>query len=366
MLAGLYALIVGGVGVMLRDRGTPWLPWAAAGVVAVAFAPLRDSLQRGVTRLTYGRWSTPAEVLADTGRRLADAADGRALLASLTTELVDGLGLDHAEIHDATGHTLAAAGSRPATTERLQLTAYGVEVGALLWAGRPLRPDDRALLEDLARQIGGAVHTTALVDSLHRAQEELVLGREQERRRLRHDLHDGLGPSLAGLGLPGRRGAEPARRRRRPATSRSSGCARGCGRPSTEVRRIVEGLRPPAIDDLGLFGAVAELGLQLADGTGLTVDLDLPAHRPSLPAAVEVAAYRVTQEALTNVVRHARATTCRVSGSVAADALVIAVTDDGVGGATPGRGVGHDEHAGAGAGDRRAGGGREPRRAAPR
>lgn len=339
VLAGLYALVVGGFGVMLHDRGTPWLPWAAAGVIAVAFAPLRDSLQRGVTRLTYGRWSTPAEVLADTGRRLADAADGRALLASLTAELVDGLGLDRAEIHDSTGHRLAVAGSRSPTTERLQLTAYGVEVGALLWAGRPLRPADRALLEDLAHQIGGAVHTTALVDSLHRAREELVLGREQERRRLRNDLHDGLGPTLAGLGFQVdavqnllASGDDPGDQIQR--------LRDGLRETVSEVRRLVEGLRPPAIDDLGLFGAVAELGHQLADGTGLTVDLDLPDHRPSLPAAVEVAAYRVTQEALTNVVRHAQATTCQVTGSVAADALTIAVTDDGVGGAAPGRGVG--------------------------
>ena len=339
VLAGLYALVVGGVGVMLRDRGTPWLPWVAAGVVAVAFAPLRDSLQRGVTRLTYGRWSTPAEVLADTGRRLADAADDRTLLAALTTELVDGLGLDHAEILDASGRTLARAGGDGELTERLGLTAYGESVGALLWAGRPLRPGHRLLLEDLARQIGGAVHTTALVDSLHRAREELVLAREQERRRLRNDLHDGLGPSLAGLGFQVdavsnllAAGDDPAEEIRR--------LRDGLRQTVVEVRRIVEGLRPPVIDDLGLFGAVAELGRQLVDGTGLAMTLDLPDDRPALPAAVEVAAYRVTQEALTNVVRHARATTCRLSGSLAPDAVVIAVADDGVGGAAPGRGVG--------------------------
>ena len=82
------------------------------------------------------------------------------------------------------------------------------------------------------------------------------------------------------------------------------------------MRRIVEGLRPPAVDDLGLFGAIAELGRELADGSGLAVTLDLPDQRPRLPAAVEVAAYRVTQEALTNVVRHARASRCRVTGSL--------------------------------------------------
>ncbi len=338
-LAGLYALVVGGVGVVLHDRGTPWLPWVAAGVVAVTFAPLRDSLQRGVTRLTYGRWSTPAEVLSDTGRRLSDAADARALLVDLTAEIVDGLGLDHAEILDAAGRSLARAGAEVAPTERVGLTAYGLPVGALLWAGRTLRPGDRSLLEDLARQIGGAVHTTALVDSLNRARGELVLAREQERRRIRNDLHDGLGPSLAGLGYQVdavsnllRAGADPEQEIRR--------LRDGLQQTVVEVRRIVEGLRPPVIDDLGLFGAVAELGRQLLEGTGLEITLDLPEGRPALPAAVEVAAYRVTQEALTNVVRHAHAATCRLTGTLGPDAVVIAVADDGRGGAAAGRGVG--------------------------
>ncbi len=339
VLATVYALIVGGVGLMLRDQGSPWLPWAAAGVVAVAFAPVRDGLQRGVTRLTYGRWSTPAEVLADTGRRLADAADGRALLGSLTDELVDGLGLARAEIQDVSGRVLAASGAPAVATGQLGLAAFGTDVGTLQWSGRPLRPSDQALLEDLAHQIGAAVHTTALVDSLHEAREQLVLAREQERRRLRRDLHDGLGPSLAGLGLQVdavrnllAAGADPSVRIHELRT--------GLRETVTEVRRIVEGLRPPAIDDLGLFGAVAELGHELAGGSGLRVDLDLPAERPLLPAAVEVAAYRVAQEALTNVVRHAGATSCRVTGALDDGTLVIAVADDGRGGAGPAAGLG--------------------------
>ena len=82
-----------------------------------------------------------------------------------------------------------------------------------------------------------------------------------------------------------------------------------------EVRRIVEGLRPAAIDDLGLFGAVRELGHELAEGAGLDLMLDLPDHSPVLPAAVEVAAYRITQEALTNVVRTRAPTRCTVVGA---------------------------------------------------
>ncbi len=339
VLAGVYALVVGGVGVMLDDRGAAWLPWAGAGVVAVAFAPVRDSLQGAANRLVYGRWSAPATVLADTGRRLADAADGPALLRTLTDELVDGLGLASAEIRDANGRTLARSGTDVQPTESLPLTAYGANVGALHWAGSPLRSPERSLLDDVAHQIGGAVHTVGLVEELRDARESLVLAREQERRRIRRDLHDGLGPSLAGLGLQ----VDALANRLaagHPVEDRLDTLQAGLRGTVAEVRRIVEGLRPPALDDLGLFGALAELGHQLSGGTGLELAVELPGDAPALPAAVEAAAYRIAQEALTNVVRHADASHCLVAGSFSSDALVLEVSDDGRGGAGAGRGVG--------------------------
>ena len=338
-LAGVYALVVGGVGVMLDDRGAAWLPWAGAGVVAVIFSPLRDSLQGGANRLVYGRWSAPATVLAETGRRLADAADGPALLHALTDELVDGLGLASAEIRDANGRTLARSGSDAEPTERLPLTAYGAPVGALHWAGPPLGERQRSLLVDVAHQIGGAVHTVGLVDELREARESLVLAGEQERRRIRRDLHDGLGPSLAGLGLQVDAMANLLASGR-PVDDRLDTLRTGLRGTVVEVRRIVEGLRPPALDDLGLFGALAELGHQLSGQTGLELAVELPGEAPALPAAVEAAAYRIAQEALTNVVRHADASHCRVAGSLSEEALVLEVSDDGRGGAGAGRGVG--------------------------
>lgn len=339
-LAGVYAFVVGGVGVMLRDRGTPWLPWAAAGAVAVAAAPLRDWLQGVANRLVYGRWSAPAEVLAATGRRLADAADGTALLGTLTDELVHGLGLEHAEIRDRRGHTLARAGSPSGRTEEVGLWAYGERVGSVVWAGRPLRDADRALMTDLAHQMGGVVHAAGLVEQLHEAHEQLVVAREQERRRLRRDLHDGLGPSLAALGLQ----VDTARNllaRGEGVDDRLEAVRAGLQETVADVRRIVAGLRPPAVDELGLFGAVAQLGHELAETAGLDLTLDLPHERPPLPAAVEVAAYRVAQEALTNVVRHAGASACRVSASLDEEVLTLEVSDDGRGAHVQGRpGVG--------------------------
>ncbi len=339
VLAVLYALVVAGVGIMLRDRGATWLPLAAAGVVAVAFAPLRDSLQRGVNRLTYGRWSAPAEVLGETGRRLGDAADSPALLKALTDELVGGLGLRRAEIRDHTGRLLASSGSAEHPAAELPLLAYGEQVGVLCWSGRPLRPSEQNLISDLAHQIGGVVHAAALVEDLRRTQEQLVVAREQERRRLRNDLHDGLGPALAGLGLQVDT-VQTLLSDGRPAADRLVGLRRGISETVAEVRRIVEGLRPPAIDELGLFGAVAELGRELAVPSGLSLELDLPQEQPALPAAVEVAAYRVAQEAITNVVRHASATSCRVAATVSGHNLVLEVEDDGHGGARMNGGIG--------------------------
>ena len=346
VLAGTYALVVAGVGAMVGVSGSPWLPWAAAGVVAVAFAPVRDALQRGATRLTYGRWSAPADVLADTGRRLADAADSRALLGQLTDELVHGMGLRAAEVVDAAGRRLAGTGSleggtagQPAGIRETALTAYGRPVGALRWAGPLPRESDRTLLDDLAQQIGAVVHAHGLVEELRDSQERLVQAREQERRRLRRDLHDGLGPSLAGLGLLVdtignriRAGADP--------TADLARLRAGLQGTVADVRRVVEGLRPPALDELGLFGALAETAHSLTREAGVDLRLDVPEGRPGLPAAVEVAAYRVAQEALTNVVRHAGARSCSLSAALCHRRLVVEVGDDGSGGAAPAAGVG--------------------------
>ena len=334
VVAGLYAVTVGGVGALLRERGAPWLAWVAAGVVAVTFAPLRNSLQQAVNRLTYGQWSQPADVLAATGRRLADASDVPGLLDTLTAELGTGLGLDYVEISDRDGRPLATHGSREgaeeATYDELPLMAYGGPVGVLCWSRKRLRGADQELLADVAHQLGGVVHAASLFDAIRDAQERLVLTREEERRRLRRDLHDGLGPALAGLTLT----VDTLRNQvGRPDLDLDTALLRlraGIQSTVVDVRRIVEGLRPPALDELGLEAAIEQLVTRLSSGSALVVDVEVPAL-PVLPAAVEVAIYRVTQEALTNVMHHSGASRASVTIDVRDKAITLQVSDNGSG-----------------------------------
>jgi signal transduction histidine kinase len=218
--------------------------------------------------------------------------------------------------------------------EDLPLTAYGVGVGALRWSRQRLRPTDRELLKDVANQLGGVVHAASLLDVIRDAQERLVLAREEERKRLRRDLHDGLGPALAALTLQVDTLRNQAAAPDLDLDAELLRLRGGIQGTVLDVRRIVEGLRPPALDELGLEGALGQLAARLAHGSGLTVAVDVPAL-PRIPAAVEVAAYRVTQEALTNVVKHASAQQVCVRVSLTADGLCLEVTDDGTGHVQP-------------------------------
>ena len=201
------------------------------------------------------------------------------------------------------------AGEPVAATETLPLVHQGAPVGSLVLGLRPgesgFSPADRRLLADLARQAGVAVSTVRLTADLQRSRERLVTAREEERRRLRRDLHDGLGAQLAGLTV--QTGVLRSLIPKDPAAAEAlAGELRGELRTAiADIRRLVHGLRPPALDELGLVGALQRLA-ERCGADGLVVEVDVPGELPALPAAVEVAAYRIAQEALTNVVRHAR------------------------------------------------------------
>jgi signal transduction histidine kinase len=331
IVAGVYALFIAGATSLLHvGRDVAWLPWAAAAIVAVSFAPFRDGLQRAVNRVTFGHWDEPYEVLAALGQRLEASGDADRLLADVIAEL-QGLGLHDVSVVDLRGEPVAGDPVEAADVVSIPLAAYGQPVGTLRYRNptTPMRARDRRLLDDLAGHLGGVLHARHLTSDLQTALERLVVAREEERRRLRRDLHDGLGPALAGhlLRLDVIAGkVSPGS----PAATDIDALRDELRVTVLEVRRVVEGLRPPALDELGLAGALQQVTLRLTAGTAIEVDIQVD-DLPPLPAATEVAAFRIVTEAVTNTVRHSHATTCHAAINAVNGHLRIEVTDDGQG-----------------------------------
>jgi len=310
----------------------------AAVAAAAALWWLRGWLRRWVDQLFYGDRGVPYEALARLGRRVEEAADPESALDSVVRTIADSLRLPYAAVELRLGdewRPAAVYGQAPAEVVMFPLITQRETVGRLLAGrrapGEQLGPDDERLLADLARQAGPATHAVALRRALDASRAELVTMREEERRRLRRDLHDGLGPTLAGLtlGLDTARTLSPGL----PDLQDLLGSLKAeTQRAVTDVRRIVYGLRPPALDELGLAGSVREEIRRLhCQAPALQVTLEAPGSGlADLPAAVEVACYRIVTEALTNVARHALATSCLLR--IRLDhGLDVEVRDDGVG-----------------------------------
>jgi signal transduction histidine kinase len=337
-VVGIYVLAVVSLGALFQARGNLAVSLLATGVVAVLFQPLRSRLQRGVNRLMYGERDDPYAVTSRLGRRLEATLASEAILPTVVETIAQALKLPYAAILLKEGEgfwTAAAYGSPRGEPETLPLVYQREEIGRLLLSprapGEGFSAADRSLLEDLARQAEVAVHAVRLTTDLQHSRERLVATREEERRRLRRDLHDGLGAQLAGLNVQA--GALRRLIPRDPAAADELVVElreelRGA---IADIRRLVYDLRPPALDDLGLVEALRRLAERYgSEGGQLRVTVEAIEDLPDLPAAVEVAVYRIVQEALTNVARHARAHSCVVQLAVNED-VALEIVDDGVG-----------------------------------
>lgn len=351
---GTYVLVVGYVGTLFPSGGGVAISLVATGIVAVLFQPLRERLQRAVTQFVYGDRDDPYTVLARLGQRVQGGLASEDLLPAIVESIGrtlklplvslslrdDGNEGPVAEYHGQSAQGMGKAARLMQHTVTVPVLVQGEAVGELRLALRPgerkLGRADARLLDDLSRQAGIAVQAArltgelrALTQDLQQSREQLVTAREEERRRLRRDLHDGLGPALASASFKVDAVRNLLRRDPKRADTLLRDVAEDMQATITDIRRLVYDLRPPALDQLGLVEGLRQYAQQLEGATRITVTA--PEIMAPLPAAVEVAVYRIAVEAMTNVARHAGALFCWVHLAVGDGALVIEVADDGRG-----------------------------------
>src|SRR6266487_1100060 len=354
-ILGIYVLVVSLLGVLLQGQGNTLISLLVTGLVAILFQPLRDRLQHLVNRLMYGDRHTPYQAIARLGERLQATLTSDAVLPTIVETVAHALKLPYVAMslkQEGASAIAASFGVAQEPLVQLPLLYQGESVGELLLAsraaGEAFSSADRRLLEDLARHAGIAAHTVSLTHNLKRLTKELqcsrtalVTAREEERRRLRRDLHDGMGSTLASLNWQAGALRQALTRNQVAANALIVEQQTIIRSALADIRRLVYDLRPPSLDELGLVGALRERAAHTTLPTGtlfaqeqvakLDTTVEAAENIPPLPAAIEVAAYRIVQEALTNVVRHAHATTCQVRLSIVEGSLQVEVSDDGVG-----------------------------------
>jgi signal transduction histidine kinase len=285
--------------------------------------------------LIYGERDDPVEALSRLGESLETALPTEKVLPALVETIAQTLRLPFIGIA-IEDQPVAAFGQQTKNQVAFPLIFQGESTGELLAAPRApdesFTPAEMRLLQNLARQAGAAVRNAQLTADLQRSRQHLVTAREEERLRLRRDLHDGLGPALASVIWQAESARDTIPTNPSKAAQLLESSIEQAQAALTDIRRLVYGLRPPALDELGLVGAL-EQAVRHYPGTSVTIKASEPL--PSLPAAVEVAAYRIVQEALKNSIEHGKARNCVVcislDGGPAPGSLCLMVRDNGMG-----------------------------------
>ena len=359
LITGIYVAIVVGVGTLVGSGGKPnlLLSIVATGVVAVAFQPARERLQRVANRLVYGQRATPYEVLSEFSARVAESYAGEEVLPRMARVLADGTGAEQAHVWLRSGNGLLAAASWPADATpgagALELTGQllprvpgadravpvrhqGELLGALSVKKRPgeaLTPIEEKLLDDLAHQAGLVLKNVGLtadlqarLEELRASRQRLVKAQDDERRRLERNFHDGAQQHLVALkvklGLVERLlVADPAKGR--AALEELKGDA---DEALQTLRDLARGIYPPLLADQGLGSALR------AHAAKVTVPVTVEAQAITrYSQEIEAAAYFCCLEALQNVQKYASASSAAVKLTAVDGHLRCEVTDDGAG-----------------------------------
>ncbi|MBC8504653.1 MAG: GAF domain-containing sensor histidine kinase [Anaerolineales bacterium] len=330
----LYILMVGALGNLLHLGNNSFIAFLTTGLVAILFQPIRDRLQRGVNRLMYGERDDPVAVLSKLGAQIENTGTPQAILAGIVETVAQTLKLPYVAIELGAEEQIVASYGVPINQGvRIPLIYQGESVGHFVVARRAREESfslkEMQLLENIARQAGAAAYNARLTTDLQNARQRLVTTREEERRRIRRDLHDGLGPQLASQTLTLTAAQRMLADDPKTAEDLLSEAISHAQHAVEDVRRVVYDLRPPALDDFGLVGAL-KAHIQRYETGKVQLSLIAPDTMPPLPAAVEVASYLICQEAINNVLKHSGASNCKLTLHLN-DVLEIEIQDDGQG-----------------------------------
>lgn len=285
----VYLSVTALAGHALDDRPVPGV--LAAAVVAVGMAPARDWLQKVAERLVYGERSDPLRAMTRLGRQFTSTQELDLVPAALASVMAS-IRAPGAAVVAADGHVIASAGSGSASGQVLPLTFGGKPIGELrvaaLRSGEGYTGDQRRLLKALAPQLAVVLRALQLAEALQAERHRVVTATTVERDRLRRDMHDGLGPSLSGVGLglqaltdmlddPDPAAAAVLQRIRTEVDT-----------AVLEVRRIIDDLRPAALDTMGLSDAIRRHAAAVSTLLPIDVHAD---DLPPLAPQIENAAY---------------------------------------------------------------------------
>lgn len=320
-----------GLGASAQER-----TWGAAALAAALTIPVVGVSRRAADRFVFGRRPSPLRALEELGTRLAQLADPRDVPETVLGAVTESLAVGGARL--LVGDTVQAEVGTATLEEQFPITYRDERLATLAVSPRPgettLIARDRSVITRIGALAGPALHGARLVNELVEARARVVIAREDERRRLRRDLHDDLAPTLAGLGLSAAVVEKFSRAGDRRAADAATDLAGRLQGASRQVRDIAYNLRPPVLDDRGLVATIEET---IATGGPPRVNVVAPTDRLDLSAAVEACALRIIQEAVINVRRHAAASCCEVSIIPEPDALRIEIVDDGIGFTEPRR-----------------------------
>jgi signal transduction histidine kinase len=327
-----YVAIFVGVVALLDWFGSPRPPvglLAVLGALAAStFHPLRIVLRGVVDELLFGDRPDPLDAATRVAGRIGD--DPVLALEAIREALV----LPYASLW-VDGLELATSGVAVTHVRRLPLPVGADSFGEVVVGLRPgdlaLSAGDERVLRIVAPLLAQTLRARALADDLQESRGQAIATVEEERRRLRRDLHDGLGPTLSGIAFT----ADAARNTLRSEPDLSDELLRRLRADAIaaigEIRRLVYAMRPPALDELGLVPALRQraAAVRAATGRAMTIAVEVPDQLPTLPAAVEVAAYRIVLEALTNTARHSGTDLASVRLDVVDGGLFVEVRDGG-------------------------------------